>query len=220
MAGHRLSARIRQLGTSPLAFRRRLRLAPALLFAAACSGCAAFSPDGGMAVVNGIVAPELKSEVVKVNGEDVAARPTPVPRTCSRPRFRGRRRRPHHASEQQGWLASHNGRHCRSRDGGSEPAAQPDIFAQPHLTPVELDIERRIIADILALATLPARAARRRAFPSGAVACRMETLRVGFETCRAYYRAVAAQELAASLAQAAGPPPINRSPRSWARPAP
>jgi hypothetical protein len=72
MPGHRLSARIHQLGTSPLAFRRRLRLAAALLLAAACGGCAAFSPDGGIAVVNGIVAPELKSEVLKVNGEDVA----------------------------------------------------------------------------------------------------------------------------------------------------
>ena len=90
-------------------------------------------------------------------------------------------------------------------------------------TPVELDIERRIIADILALATLPARAeiAAER-FHQAQMRAALETLRVGFETRRAYYRAVAAQELAASLAQAAvrcrNPPPS--SPRNWARPAP
>ena len=88
MPGHRLSARIQQLGTSSLAFRRRLRLAASLLLAAACAGCAAFSPDGGMALVNGIVAPEFKSDVVKVNGADAAGRRTPAPRVCSAPRSR------------------------------------------------------------------------------------------------------------------------------------
>ena len=70
MPGHPLSARIHQLGTSPLAFRRRLRLAPALLLAAACSGCAAFSPDGGMDVVTDIAAAELKVDANKINGEE------------------------------------------------------------------------------------------------------------------------------------------------------
>jgi hypothetical protein len=60
------------LGTSPRVFRRRPHRAAALLIALACGGCASFSPDGGMSLVNGIVAPELKSEVVKSNGEDVA----------------------------------------------------------------------------------------------------------------------------------------------------
>ena len=72
-----LSARIHQLGTSPLAFRRRPRLAAALLLAAACAGCATFSPDGGMAVVNGIVAPELKSDVVKLSSKDLAGEADP-----------------------------------------------------------------------------------------------------------------------------------------------
>jgi hypothetical protein len=64
--------RIHRLGASLLVFRGRLRLVGALLLAAACGGCAAFSPDGGMGLVNGIVAPEFKSVAVKVNGEDVA----------------------------------------------------------------------------------------------------------------------------------------------------
>jgi hypothetical protein len=63
---------------------------------------------------------------------------------------------------------------------------------------------RRIIADILALATLPARAeiAAER-FRQAQLRTALETLRLGFDTRRACYRAVAADELAASLAQAA-----------------
>jgi outer membrane protein TolC len=70
-------------------------------------------------------------------------------------------------------------------------------------TPVELDIERRIIADILALATLPARAeiATER-FHQAQLRAAEETLRVAVETRRSYYRAVAALELVAALTQA------------------
>jgi hypothetical protein len=100
MSEHRLSARINQL-RSPLSFRSPPGLAAALLLAAACAGCATFSPDGGMTLVNGIVAPELKSEAVKVNGEDLAgevhARATRLLRaTLSADSS------PHRASEQQG----------------------------------------------------------------------------------------------------------------------
>jgi len=44
----------------------------------------------------------------------------------------------------------------------------------------------------------------------------LETLRVGFETRQAYYRAIGAQELAASRQ----PHPPPSSPRNWAKPAP
>ena len=38
MPGHRLSARIHEFGARPLVFRRRSRLAGALMLAAACAG--------------------------------------------------------------------------------------------------------------------------------------------------------------------------------------
>ena len=74
MPGYRLSARIHRFGTSPRPSRTGLHLAAALLLAALGGGCATIAPDGGMALVNGIVAPELKSEVAKVNDEDVAGK--------------------------------------------------------------------------------------------------------------------------------------------------
>ncbi len=68
---------------------------------------------------------------------------------------------------------------------------------------VEIEIERRIIANILALATLPARteiAADR--FRQAQLHAAEETLRVAAEARRAYYRSVAARELAGFFTQA------------------
>jgi outer membrane protein TolC len=70
-------------------------------------------------------------------------------------------------------------------------------------TSIEIEIERRIVADILALATLPARAeiAADR-FWQAQLRAAEETLRVAAETRRAFYRAVAARELSGLLEQA------------------
>lgn len=68
---------------------------------------------------------------------------------------------------------------------------------------VETEIEREIVANILALATLPARteiAAAR--FHQAQLAAALETLRVAAETRRAFYSAVAAQETVGLFAQA------------------
>jgi outer membrane protein TolC len=70
-------------------------------------------------------------------------------------------------------------------------------------TPVELDVERRIVGDILALATLPVRseiAADR--FRQAQLSAAQDTLRFGLDARRSYYRAVAARQLAAFLEQA------------------
>jgi outer membrane protein TolC len=205
MPGHCRSARIQRVGTKALAARRRLSLAAPFLLAAACGGCAWFSPDGGMALVNGIVAPELKSDVVKATGVDVAHEA-----------HRGAARLLGSALSADGAvriaLLNNKGLQASYNDLGMAEAAMveaslppnPTFSLSPIQTPVELDIERRIIADILALATLPARAeVAAERFRQAQLRAALETLRLGFETRKAYYRAVAADELAASLAQAA-----------------
>src|SRR5262249_43987869 len=214
MPEHRLSARIHQFGTSPLAFRRRPRLAAALLLAAACAGCATFSPDGGMTLVNGIVAPELKSEVVKVSSEAVAGdAPTRATRAggahARAMRLLGATLSADGAVRIA--LLNNKGLQASYNELGIAEAAMVEASLPPNptfslsrlQTPVELDIERRIIMDILALATLPARAelAAER-FRQAQLRAALETLRVGFATRQAYFRPVAGQELAASLAQA------------------
>jgi hypothetical protein len=174
------------------------------LIALACGGCASFSPDGGMSLVNGIVAPELKSEVVKSNGEDVAGGA----------QARGARLLGATLSADGSVriaLLNNKGLQASYNELGIAEAAMVEASLPPDptfslsriWTPVELDIERRIIADILALATLPARAelAAER-FRQAQLRAALETLRVGFEARRSYYRAVAAQAVAASLGQA------------------
>ncbi len=70
-------------------------------------------------------------------------------------------------------------------------------------TAVELDIERRVVADILALATLPVRAdiAADR-FHQAQFRAAEETLRLGAETRRNYYVTVAARQTVTFLTQA------------------
>jgi hypothetical protein len=151
MPGYPPSARVHHRGMRALAFRRCLHLAAALLLAAAGGGCAAFSPDGGMALVNGIVAPEFKSEVVKVNGADVAgeahARATHLlGATLSA------------GAAVRIALLNNKGLQASYNELGIAEAAMVEASLPPNpsfslsriQTPVELDIERRIIADILA----------------------------------------------------------------------
>jgi len=81
----------------------------------------------------------------------------------------------------------------------SRPPA-PSFSISNVSTSLELDIERQIVASILALATQPARsriAADR--FAQAQLQAALETLRVAAETRRAYYRAVAAREIVAAL---------------------
>jgi outer membrane protein TolC len=68
--------------------------------------------------------------------------------------------------------------------------------------PVEIEIEKRIVANILSILTLPARAeiAGDR-FRQAQLRAAEETLRIAQETRRTFYRAVAARELASFLAQ-------------------
>jgi outer membrane protein TolC len=67
----------------------------------------------------------------------------------------------------------------------------------------EIEIERRIVTDILALVTLPVRSEIALVrFRQAQLRAALETLRLAAETRRAYYRAVAAQELVAFLSQA------------------
>jgi outer membrane protein TolC len=67
----------------------------------------------------------------------------------------------------------------------------------------ELEIERRIVADILALGTLPTRSEIALVrFRQAQLRAALETLRVAADTRRAYYRAVAARELDGVLTQA------------------
>ena len=167
------------------------------------SACQTFTPDGGMDVVASIAGSELNKDVVALR--------TPEAEELARARVTALLRRSLTAEAAvQIALLNNRGLQAAYNELGIAEAVMveaslppsPTIAFSALSTPVELDIERRIIADILALATLGARAeiARER-FRQAQLRAAMETLRLAAAVRRAYFRAVAARQVADVLAE-------------------
>ena len=168
------------------------------------ASCAAFSPDGGISPVATFATQELGKDIVAIRNEDdaVAARGA-VERLLKRPL----------TADAAVQVALLNNRRLQAAYNELAVAEADMVQASLPPNPVvsllriagsgELEIERRIVADILALATLPARSdiasARFRQAQLRAIA---ETVRVAVETRRAWYRTVAANEAGRFLTQA------------------
>jgi outer membrane protein TolC len=185
------------------ALPRMLRLIVGMA-AMALSGCATFSPDGGMSAVSDIAGTALRKDVVAIRTEDDAA----VARAAV---DRLLRRALSADAAVQVALLNNRGLQAAYNELSLAEAHMVQQSLPPNPTislsriagAAEIEIERRIIADILALATLPARSeiARTR-FRQAQLAAALETLRIAARTRRAYYRAVAAREFVEFLTQA------------------
>ena len=185
---------------SSFRWMRRLLLSTPL----ALSGCAGFSPDGGMDFVAATAGSDINKQVVLVRSEeDAAAVRAATDRLLKRPVTAD--------SAVQTALLNNKGLQAAYNELGIAEAARVQASLPPNPTfsverlsgLAEIEIEKRIIANILALATLPARAdiAADR-FRQAQLRAAEETLRVAAETRRAYYRAVAARQAIFVLAQA------------------
>jgi outer membrane protein TolC len=178
-------------------------IGPALL-ATALVGCASFSSDAGMGAVNDVIAPELKTDALKISTDQgVAAAASRTQQLLKLPLSADGAVRVALLNN-KGLQAAYNelGIAEAVRVAASLPPS-PAFSLSWVSTPVELDIERRIIADILALATLPARAeiAAER-FRQAQLRAAEQTLRVAAEARRSYYRAIASAQVMAALTQA------------------
>ena len=173
-------------------------------FAMLLSACQTWSPDGGMSVVAGIAGGDLNKEV--------AALRSPEEAEAARTKVKALLRRQLTADAAvQVALLNNRGLQAAYNELGIAEAAMVQASLPPNpifslsrvSTPIEVEVERQIVANVLALATLPARAdiAADR-FHQAQLRAALETLRVAAETRRAYYRAVAARELARFLDQA------------------
>jgi outer membrane protein TolC len=167
------------------------------------SACAPFSPDGGMSVVAGIADHELKKDVVAIRtADDSLVARAAIERLIKRPLTAD--------AAVQIALLNNRGLQVVYNELGIAEATMVQASLPPNPTfsverlsgPLEIEIEKRIVANILALATLPVRAeiAADR-FRQAQLRAAEETLRVAAETRRAYYRAVAARELVGFLTQ-------------------
>jgi outer membrane protein TolC len=167
------------------------------------SACQTFSGDGGLMAVNAIAGTELKKDVVAIRTDEVAA--------AASQRVTQILRRPLSPDDAvQVALLNNRGLQAAYNELGLAEAAMIQSSLPPNPTftverlsgPVEIEIEKRIVGNILALATLPARAdiAADR-FRQAQLRAAEETLRVATQTRRSYYLAVAAIELSTFLAQ-------------------
>jgi outer membrane protein TolC len=185
------------------AVRRFIRLA-AVGCLVVLGGCKTFSADGGMNVVTAISAAEL--------GKDSAAIRTEEDARAARKQVEQLLRRPLTADTAvQIALLNNRGLQAAYNELGLAEASMVDAHLPPNPSvslmrisgAAEIEIERKIIANILALATLPVRAeiASNR-FRQAQLRAAEETLRVAAETRRSYYRAVSARAMARFLSEA------------------
>lgn len=168
------------------------------------SACQTFSPDGGMSLVEDIASRELNKTVATLS--------TPEQTATAREKVTGLLRRSLNADAAvQIALLNNRGLQAAYNELALAEAAmvQASLPPNPMLSiermsgPHEIEIEKRIIGNILSLATLPLRAdiAADR-FRQAQLRAAEETLRIAAETRRAYYRAVATRQLSGFLTQA------------------
>src|SRR5262245_61934594 len=138
--------------------RRLIPIGAAVAALAALSACAQFSPDAGMDVVGGIAADELNKDVAALRTPEEAERARAAVR-----RLLGRTLTADAAVQialfnNRGLQAAYNELAIADalRVGESLPP-NPTISVMRVSGSAELEIERRIVTDIIALATLPAR---------------------------------------------------------------
>lgn len=186
----------------------QLKLKPAycaaLLSTLALSGCATFSPDGGMSIVADVASQTIKKNVVSLRtAEDAEWAKGAVERLL-------RRTLTVDTAVQiallnnRGLQAAYNELALAEADLIRDSLPPNPRFSVTRIAgDGAVEIERQIVGDILALATLPFRSeiARQR-FQEAQLRAAEDTLRLAAEVRRAYYRAVAANELVGLFAEA------------------
>jgi outer membrane protein TolC len=168
------------------------------------SGCASFSPDGGLSAVA-----DIASQAV---GKDVVAIRSGADARSARDAARQLLRRPLTVESavqvallgNRGLQASYDELALAETDLVQQSLPPNPTFSISGIAgDGAIEVERRVVGDILALATLPARSeiARQR-FQQAQLRAAENTLRLAAEVRIAYYNAVAANELTALLSDA------------------
>ncbi|MBS0536289.1 MAG: TolC family protein [Proteobacteria bacterium] len=196
----------------PAALRRRATLwrftRSSLLLTAilALPACASLAPDGGMSLPAEIAARHLRKDIAVTRSEDEAA--------AVRARVASLLRKPLSADaavqlallNNRGLQAAYNALGIADAVRVQQSLPPRPSFELTRLSgAAEVELERQIVGNILALATLPARTeiANIR-FRQAQLTAALETLRTAAEARRAYYRAVAAQQVVKLFKDAGG----------------
>jgi outer membrane protein TolC len=176
----------------------------ALLSALALAGCASFSPDGGMNVVATVAGETINKDVVSIRTTDDAEWARGAVQSLLRRGLTVDTAVQIALLNNRGLQAAYNELALAEADLVEKSLPPNPTFAISRISGNgALEIERQVVGDILALATLPFRSeiARQR-FQKAQLRAAEETLRLAAEVRRAYYRAVAANELVGLLTDA------------------
>jgi outer membrane protein TolC len=186
----------------------RLRLKPAyfaaLLSTLALSGCATFSPDGGMTVVANVAGQTLQKDVISIRTEDDAEEVRNAVQRLLRRSLTVDMAVQIALLNNRGLQASYNELALAEADMAQESLPPNPTFSIFRIAGNgTLEAERQIVGNILALSTLPFRSeiARQR-FRQAQLRAAEATLRLAAEVRRTYFRAVAANELVGLLTDA------------------
>jgi outer membrane protein TolC len=191
-------------GTVPSRLRSKPSCTIVLLSALLLSGCATFSPDGGMNVVANVAGEAIRKDVVSIRTEDDAERAQDTVRRLLRQTLSVDAAVQVALLNNRGLQASYNELALAEAELVGESLPSNPTFSISRIAgDGAIEIERKVIGDILALATLPFRSeiARQR-FQKAQLRAAEETLRLAADVRRAYYRAVAANELVGLLTDA------------------
>ncbi len=191
---------------SRTAARRSSRPAAAAVLVSALllSGCATFSPDAGMGVVAGVAGETIKKDVVAIRTQDDALRADGAVKDLLRRTLTVDSAVQVALLSNRGLQAAYNELALAETDLLADSLPPNPTFSISRISGSgAVEIERQVVGDILALASLPFRTeiARRR-FEKAQLRAAEETLRLAADVRRAYYRAVAANELVGLLADA------------------
>src|ERR1700730_2645199 len=176
----------------------------ALLSTFALSGCATFSPDGGMTVVANVAGETINKDVVSIRSEDDAERAKGIVQGLLRRSLTADAAVQVALLNNRGLQASYNELALAETDMVQESLPPNPTFSIYSIAgDGALEAERQVVGNILALSTLPFRSeiARQR-FQEAHLRAAEETLRLAAEVRRTYFRAVAANELAGLLTDA------------------
>lgn len=194
---HKSRTHARQFGSRSAA---SISLLSALLLA----GCASFSPDGGMGVVAGVASGTINKDVIAIRTTDDAQRADATVKALLRRPLTVDSSVQIALLSNRGLQAAYNELALAETDLVGDSLPPNPTFSISRISGNgALEIERQVVGDILALATLPFRSeiARQR-FQKAQLRAAEETLRLAADVRRTYYRAVAANELVGLLTDA------------------
>ena len=183
--------------SNPMHVRRAMPILSAVAGALLLSGCAAFSPDAGMSVVADVAQQTIKKDVVAIRSAEDAEWANNAVRRLLRRGLTVDSAVQIALLNNRGLQAAYNELAIAEADLVQDSLPPNPTFSISRIAgDGAVEIERQIVGDILALATLPFRSeiARQR-FQAAQLRAAEETLRLAAEVRRAYYRALAANEL-------------------------